>query len=126
MLGLARHYQAGRAVKVEELAASHGVPPNYLVQILIELKSKQIVRSLRGKDGGYLLAREPSKITMGDVLRAIHGQVFDSPALHDAQCPPEVREAWRKLQQTLDETADSITFQQLDERGAEKDQMYYI
>jgi hypothetical protein len=34
-------------------------PANYLVQILIELKAKQIVKSLRGKEGGYLLARPP-------------------------------------------------------------------
>jgi len=96
------------------------------VQILIELKSRRIVKSLRGKEGGYLLARPPAEITLGDVLRAVHGQVFDSPALSDGQCPPELRRAWKKLQQALDETADSITFQQLLDDSAEKEKMYYI
>ncbi len=96
------------------------------MQILIELKSRRIVKSLRGKEGGYLLARPPAEITLGDVLRAVHGQVFDSPALSDGQCPPELRRAWKKLQQALDETADSITFQQLLDDSAEKEKMYYI
>ena len=85
-------------MKVEELATEQNVPPNYLVQILLELKSKLIVKSVRGKEGGYLLARAPGEITLGEVLRAMHGQVFDSPALSDAECPPELRAAWKKLQ----------------------------
>ena len=99
---------------------------HYLVQILIELKANRIVKSQRGKEGGYLLARSPAEISFGDVLRAVHGQVFDSPAIGDGQCPPELRNAWKKLQRALDETADSITFQQLLEESTEKEKMYYI
>ena len=126
VIGLARFYQSGEAQKAEDLAAAHGIPATYLVQILIELKSRRIVKSLRGKEGGYLLARPPAEITLGDVLRAVHGQVFDPPALGDGQCPPELRRAWKKLQQALDETADSINFQQLLDDSAEKEKMYYI
>lgn len=126
VLGLARQYPNGTAQRVEDLAARQAVPANYLVQILIELKSKGIVRSLRGKDGGYLLARAPAQITLAEVLRAVHGAVFDSPALADPECPPELRRAWLKLQQTMDATADAITFQQLLEEGAAKEKMYYI
>jgi Rrf2 family protein len=126
VLGLARSYQSGEAVKIEDLADEQGVPANYLVQILIELKSQRIVRSLRGKDGGYLLARPPAEITLGDLLRCVHGQVFDSPALSDPECPPELRQAWQRLQQTLETTADSTNFQQLLDEGAGKEKMYYI
>jgi Rrf2 family protein len=125
VIGLARHYQTGSSLRVEDLAEQQGIPPNYLVQILIELKSQQIVKSLRGKEGGYLLARPPAQITMADVLRCVHGQVFDSPALSDPQCPPELRAAWNKLQKAVDTTAESITFQQLLDQGADK-KMYYI
>jgi Rrf2 family transcriptional regulator, cysteine metabolism repressor len=125
VIGLARHYQTGESLRVEDLAEQQGIPPNYLVQILIELKSQQIVKSLRGKEGGYLLARPPAQITMADVLRCVHGQVFDSPALSDPLCPPELRAAWQKLQKSVDQTAESITFQQLLDQGADK-KMYYI
>jgi Rrf2 family cysteine metabolism transcriptional repressor len=97
-----------------------------LVQILIELKSQQIVRSVRGKVGGYLLARPPAEITLGEVIRCVHGAVLDSPALNDPQCPEELRGAWGRLQRTLDQTADSITFQQLLEQSSERTKMYYI
>ena len=49
VLALARHYGDERAMKIEELAAQNGIPANYLVQILIELKARNIVRSVRGK-----------------------------------------------------------------------------
>jgi Rrf2 family transcriptional regulator, cysteine metabolism repressor len=123
---LAQHYPQGVARTVEEMASEQGVPANYLVQILIELKSAQIVKSQRGKAGGYLLARTPANITFGDVLRCVHGNVFDSPALHNPRNPPELRQAWHRLQQSLNEAADAITFQQLVDQETEKGKMYYI
>ena len=126
VLGLARHWPDGGARRVEELAAEQGVPANYLVQILIELKANRIVKSQRGKEGGYLLARAPAEISFGDILRAVHGQVFDSTGLSDPQCPSELRGAWKKLQKALENTADNITFQQLLDESVDKEKMYYI
>ena len=126
VLGLARHYSKSSALRVEDLAAEQRVPGNYLVQILIELKAQGIARSVRGKEGGYLLAKPPAEITLGDVLRAVHGTVFDSPALSDPECPPELRRAWDRLRQTLETAANDITFQQLLEESSEKEKMYYI
>ena len=125
VLGLARHYSSGAALRVEDLASEQGVPSKYLVQILIELKGKGIVRSVRGKDGGYLLDRSPGQISLRDVLLAVHGAVFDSPALRDADCPAELRRAWERLQQATEAAAGEITFQKLLE-NSEKEKMYYI
>ena len=126
VLGLARHYPARAALRVEDLAAGQSVPPNYLVQILIELKAQGIAKSVRGKEGGYLLGRAPSEITLGDVLRAVHGEIFDTPALTDLNCAPELRKAWQRLKAAVDKAADEITFQQLLDEGSEKEKMYYI
>lgn len=126
VLSLARHYQTRAAVRVEQIGTEQGVPPNYLVQILIELKAHQIVRSVRGKAGGYLLARPPGAITVGDVLRCIHGEVFESPAMIDTNCPAELRGIWQRLQKAVAAEADSITFQALLDEAAEKQKMYYI
>ncbi|MBI3878303.1 MAG: Rrf2 family transcriptional regulator [Verrucomicrobia bacterium] len=121
VLGLARQYPAGGSRRAEDLAAEFDVPANYLTQILIELKSQRIVKSVRGKEGGYLLARPPAEITLCDVLRCVHGQVFDTPALNDANCPPALREAWKRIQQSLNDTADAVNFQQLADAGAGKE-----
>ena len=126
VLGLARHYPTNLAVRVEQLAREQGVPANYLVQILIELKAQRIVKSHRGKEGGYLLARPPAEITLADILRSVHGQLFDSPALSDQQCPVELKDAWRRLQRAVEEEAASINFQQLLEADGERDRMFYI
>lgn len=126
VLGLARRYPSGSALRVEQLASEQGVPANYLVQILIELKATGIAKSVRGKEGGYLLARAPSEITFGDVLRSIHGEVFDTPALSDPNCPSELSRAWGRMKASVENAADSVNFQQLLDEDAEKEKMYYI
>jgi Rrf2 family protein len=126
VLALARHFPSGATRRVEDLAGEQNIPANYLVQILIELKGQKIVKSVRGKEGGYQLARPPAAITMGDVLRAAHGEIFDTPALSDEECPPELRRAWERLRTSMETAADSINFQQLLEESAEKEKMYYI
>ncbi len=126
VLGLAYRYESASAVRVEDLAAEQVIPPNYLVQILIELKSQQLVISRRGKEGGYLLARPPNEISLGDILRCVHGQIFESPALHDANTPAELTSAWKRIQGAVEKAADEITFQQLLEENKTRNPMYYI
>ena len=126
VLGLARHYPTGESLRAEDLAAEQGVPVNYLAQILADLRAQGIVQSVRGKTGGYLLARPPAQISLGSVLRATEGAVLDTAALSGKGCPPELSRAWQKLRQTLEAAAEAITFQQLVEDGADKDKMYYI
>jgi Rrf2 family transcriptional regulator, cysteine metabolism repressor len=126
VLWLCQHYPEGAARTAEEMASAQGIPPNYLVQILIELKAANIVQSQRGKEGGYRLARPPAKITFGDVLRCIHGEIFDSPGLSHPHSPPELRQAWSRLRAAINQEANAITFQQLLENTVEKGKMYYI
>jgi len=126
VLALARRLPSGAVVTTEVLGAEQGVAANYLVQILLELKARGIVRSVRGKAGGYALARSPSEITLADVLRAVDGESFSAPALLDAGCPAELRGAWQAVCRSFEAAADGITFQQLIEEAAEKEKMYYI
>ena len=126
VLGLARHYPAGVALPVEELATEQRMPRKYLFQLLVELKAQGIVRSVRGMAGGYLLARSPAEITLREVVEAVDGPLFDAPALRAKDCPPELRRAWERLRQSLVSAARAVTFQQLLEEGAEKEKMYYI
>lgn len=127
IIGLARRFQAGgAAVRVDDLASEQSIPAKFLVQILIELKSRGIVKSLRGKDGGYLLAKQPVSITLGDVLRCFHGQMLETPALTDPQTPAVLKSAWKCLQRNLQESADNINFQDLLDASEREKAMYYI
>jgi len=126
VLGLARQFHQGSAVRVEDLASEYAIPANYLVQILIELKSQRIVKSKRGKVGGYLLARPPSEISLGDILRCLQGPVFEAASIQDSRSPVELRDAWNKILRAAEQTADSITFQSLLEDNGDRAKMYYI
>jgi len=126
VLALARHFPDGPTQRVEDLAVEQGVSANYLVQILIELKAENIVKSVRGKEGGYRLARAPAEITLGDIIRAVHGHVFDSSGLTDPRCPTQLRRAWNRLREAMETTADAIHFQALKEQQAGQDGMYFI
>ena len=126
MLELACRVGDGRAHRAEELAEIVGTSANYLVQILIELKSARLVQSVRGKRGGYRLGKEPKEISLGAVLRAVEGEVFDSPALEDKDCPSELRGAWAAVRAGTNTAADAITFDKLLEVRGLKQEMYYI
>jgi Rrf2 family protein len=126
VLGLARHFPTDTPLPVEELAAGQLLPSKYLVQILLELKGEGLVRSARGKDGGYLLARPPSTITLGDIIRAVDGKVFEAPALDDPACPPELQRAWQALRHAIETAAEQVTFQQLLDEDQAREKMWYI
>jgi Rrf2 family protein len=62
-----------KPVKAERIAAAQGIPLNFLENILGELRHAGIVRSQRGADGGFRLAKEPNAVTVADVIRAVEG-----------------------------------------------------
>ena len=63
----------GVVVKTDDLAKSQGIPAQFLVDILSDLRADRLVRSHRGRDGGYELARPAGQISVADVLRCIDG-----------------------------------------------------
>jgi Rrf2 family protein len=64
---------AGKPVKAEAIANAQGIPLNFLENILGELRHAGIVRSHRGADGGFRLAKPPEKVTVADIMRAVEG-----------------------------------------------------
>lgn len=65
--------EGGDLVKTDDLAKSQGIPAQFLVDILSDLRTDRLVRSHRGRDGGYELARAAADISIADVLRCIDG-----------------------------------------------------
>ena len=69
---LVEHYGRG-PIPIRELARRNGVPKRFLEHIMLEMKSQGWVRSAMGKQGGYILAKSPDKITAGEVVRHFDG-----------------------------------------------------
>ena len=95
LLSLSLHGETTGPTTVREIAERTGLPQPYLEQILLALKGAGIVRSKRGVGGGYILAREPSEITLAQVIRAVDGPItlgdFGEPHTggacdHEGQC----------------------------------------
>ncbi|HEY1961056.1 MAG TPA: Rrf2 family transcriptional regulator, partial [Rhizomicrobium sp.] len=88
---------------IAHIAAEARVPRKFLEQILLDLKRRGIVRSLRGRQGGYMLGREPADISFADVIRQTDGPLALSPcvsatAYHRcADCVDEATCAIRKV-----------------------------
>jgi Rrf2 family protein len=70
---LARAAEENRPVKGERVADAQGIPLNFLENILGDLRQAGIVRSQRGPEGGYWLARPADQISLADIIRAIDG-----------------------------------------------------
>src|SRR3954467_10635387 len=69
---LAADTDAG-AVRAEDISIAQDIPLNFLLGILRELRNSHLVRSQRGRDGGYVLSRAADKIALADVIRAVDG-----------------------------------------------------
>lgn len=95
LLSLALNRAAGGPTTVRDIAERTGLPQPYLEQILLALKGAGLVRSKRGVGGGYVLARDPSEISLAEIIRAVDGPIvlgdFAEPHTggacdHEGQC----------------------------------------
>jgi Rrf2 family protein len=71
----------GEATAISDIAATQKIPKKFLEQILLDLKRHGILTSRRGKEGGYLILRQPQEVTFGEVLRLIDGPLAPLPCL---------------------------------------------
>ena len=97
-------------VMIADIAEGANVPRKFLEQILLELKKRGIVHSMRGKFGGYTLGRKPQDITFAEIIRVIDGPLALSPCAS--------RTAYRKCDDCEDEVTCAIRKVLLDVREA--------
>lgn len=72
LLDIARNSDSG-PVQVYQIAERQGIPKQYLDQLMLALKNARLVASVRGRQGGYVLAKSPSSITLFDIVSALEG-----------------------------------------------------
>lgn len=132
LLELATHYEIGEPLQIRQIAAQQNIPDRYLEQLLAILRRGGIVKSQRGAKGGYILAREPWKITLLDILCCLEG--LETSSSQDESQPKTVesavvQEVWLEARQAANSVLQKYTLQNLcEQRVARKqlDIMYYI
>jgi len=106
-------------VTIGEIAGSQQIPARFLEAILRQLKQAGIVNSVRGKEGGYHLAREPHTISVGEIIRQFEGPLVmtgKSDAGDRSEAIPDVfATVWQSAEAALAEVYDGTDFGSLAE-----------
>ncbi len=132
MLDLAE-YQGNGYVALKDSAQRQDISKKYLEQIIPTLNRFDLLRTTRGYQGGYRLARAPKDYTLGDILRATEGSLApvtcletdDNPCARQADCA--TLPVWRGLNKVINEYLDGITLQDiLDQQTARRGNDYVI
>jgi Rrf2 family protein len=90
----------GESLRIEEIARRSGAPKRFLEHILLELRNAGFIASIRGRNGGYVLIKEPSEVPLSELLRMIDGPIAPLPCLS--------RRAYQRCDDCEDEEACRI------------------
>lgn len=117
MFDLALHAQK-TPQPIKAIAERENVPEAYLEQLIGVLRKEGLVKSVRGAQGGYMLNRPAGEITVGNVLRALEGDLSlvsclgdDDVCAKSGGCP--TRAVWQKLRDGINQVVDGITLQDM-------------
>ncbi|MBT5876943.1 MAG: Rrf2 family transcriptional regulator [Candidatus Latescibacteria bacterium] len=134
VLELAKVHKITEVIQINDIAIRQNIPRKYLVQILLQLQRAGLVKSKRGASGGYMLARGPADITLGDVLRTTDGALLSVECLEEKpdtevqgnESDVAMREVWKDVQQRLENIVDEVTFEDICRKVEQSTSMYYI
>ncbi|MCH4903225.1 Rrf2 family transcriptional regulator [Cylindrospermopsis raciborskii CHAB3438] len=136
LLEMATHYQNGEPMQIRQIANQQNIPDRYLEQLLATLRRGGIIKSQRGSKGGYLLAREPRKITLLHILECLEG--LDIKIAEDNTNPKTapktadsgiIDEIWKEARQAANLVLEKYSLEDLCEKRTlrrQLDIMYYI
>jgi len=123
-------------LSLKTIAERQDISEPYLEQLISTLRKAGLVKSVRGAQGGYMLALSPDQITVGSIIRSLEGSMAptecvaeDDPACCDKADSCVTRIIWEKIRKSIDDVIDSITLQDMIddyEKISGQDNMYYI
>ncbi len=115
MFDLAQHYGQG-PVSLKSVAERQDLSEHYLEQLAAVLRRAGLVKSVRGAQGGYILARAPADIKVGDIIRVLEGPIAPVECVdgtEQEQCLKAefciARNVWEKVRISIEDVLDSIT-----------------
>ena len=103
--------EGGGPMLIADLAERENIPRKFLEAILLELKNAGVLRSKKGKGGGYVLAKSPGEIVLGDVIRIIDGPLAPIPCVSErayARCEECTDEATCGTRLVMKQVRDAI------------------
>ena len=117
-------YSEVEPVSINSIATRQGISERHLEQLMTLLKKAGLIKSIRGAGGGYVLAKDTSDISVGDVLRALEGSLepVECTAFHDDNiCEAAggcvTKYVWQRINESINRTVDEINLKQLVEES---------
>ncbi len=117
-------YSEVEPVSINSIATRQGISERYLEQLMTLLKKAGLVKSIRGAGGGYVLAKETSEISVGDVLRALEGSLdpvecaaFNGEDTCEAAGGCVTKYVWQRINESINRTVNEISLKQLVEES---------
>lgn len=112
-------------VHLKDIARNQQIPLAYLEQLIRPLSAAGIIRSMKGPRGGIYLNKEPSEISLLDIIRIYEGSLapsecVDNPDICERALSCVVRDIWTELKDSVTHVLESTTLQDLSERQEEK------
>lgn len=126
MMELALKFGEG-PTSLKSIAEKNGLSEHYLEQLIAPLRNAGLVKSIRGAYGGYILSRESSTITAGDIIRVLEGPI--SPVDFTEEDDPAKRDLWLRIRDSIADVLDSTTLSDLinyKEESLADNYMFYI
>ncbi|NBV98318.1 MAG: Rrf2 family transcriptional regulator [Proteobacteria bacterium] len=111
-----------KLVSLSQIAEAEGITPEYAASIITLLRNGELIESVRGKNGGYKLAKDPKDITLYNVVSALSEKIFPSSfcdshagvlerCMHSSSC--SIRPVWHYITSLLDQLFSRITLAEL-------------
>lgn len=126
MIELAKNDGNG-PISLKSIAIDKGLSEHYLEQLVAPLRNAGLVKSVRGAYGGYILAKKPTNITAGDIIRVLEGPITPVEGIEEEE--PAKQELWIRIRDAVKEVLDTTTLEDLSnygDKGIQDAYMFYI
>ncbi|MDT8317188.1 MAG: Rrf2 family transcriptional regulator [bacterium] len=119
------YHSCGIPAKVNDIARRQGISARYIEQIFIMFKKADIIKTVRGPKGGYMLAKKPEEISLGEIIRSIEGDIelvsCKPSRVGEGECSMSencvTAPIWSDLNGKVSSFFDSISLKDLCDRG---------
>jgi len=116
MVDLASNYGSA-PISIKTISKRENLSEYYLEQLFSPLRRANIIRSIRGAQGGYVLCKSPNEITVGDIMTILEGPIEIADCIDGVECDSSdccaTKAVWEKIKNSIDSVMNSITLQDI-------------
>ena len=115
--------QGNGAIAISSISERTGITVNYLEQLISKLKKANLVKSIRCAQGGYMLARDMTEISVGDILRALEGDLAPVECISNQESSCEsanlcvTKLVWQRINEGINNAVDTLMLSELVEQS---------